>query len=499
MLRPRWAIGVLRLRVAPRRAAVTTGAGAVLVVTSLLITSCGGDGVGGGSGTRLSSAPASTTNVYLDQRSQGVTRLLDALSTALRSGTPDQLAGLLDPSVAPALRARLQTVQDNLSSSVPRPDSSSRGQRLQLKEFRYQLAPTEEVETLVGADVQARLDQQGSSDTWVAPVELHVAFGGASTPGIDEDEVVVDTQLVAARYDDTWKLVGDSTLAGEPAPPTQMWDLPGLAVADVPTAGGTSVIASYPDGADGSGTSSPGSTAPGSTAPGPTAEMVARIRSLLPGAIAAVSAFWGTGWPQRSVLVSTADDDQFHALAASATDTAAAATIYAHLDLSAGSVTGQRVLLTPVARDLPAPALGVVLRHELTHVATRAQTATTAPMWLTEGVAEYVGRKGTYTRPADAAPDLAAAVQAGDTPSDLPTDQQFSVDADSARMAYQSAWSVATFVAAAFGEPRLRALYVAVGASGDAARADAALSATLGITRAQFVARWRAWLTAELR
>ncbi len=511
-------MGVLRPRWATLSTGATTSAGTVLVVTSLLITACGGDGDGVASGTSSSSVPVSTSNVYLDQRSQGVTHLLDALSTALRSGTPDQLAALLDPSINPALRARLQTVQDNLSSAVRRADTPGRGKRLQLKDFRYQLAPTEEVETLVGADVQARLDQQGSSDTWVAPVELHVALGGASTPGIDEDEVVIDTQLVAARYDDTWKLVGDSTLAGEPAPPTRMWDLPELAVADVPTAGGTSVIASYPDGADDAaattgaaapssvapgtsapGSVAPGSAAPGSAAPGPTAAMVARIRSLLPGAIAAVSAFWGTGWPQRSVVVSTAADDQFHALAASATDTAAAATIYAHLDLSAGSVTGQRVLLTPVARDLPAPALGVVLRHELTHVATRAQTATTAPMWLTEGVAEYVGRKGTYTRPADAAPDLAAAVQAGDTPADLPADQQFSVDAESSRMAYQSAWSVATFVAATFGEPRLRALYVAVGASSDAARADAALSATLGITRAQFVARWRAWLTAELR
>lgn len=501
-------MGVLRPRWATLRTGVTTSAGAVLVVTSLLITACGGAGDGVASGTSSSSVPVSTSNVYLDQRSQGVTHLLDALSTALRSGTPDQLAALLDPSINPALRARLQTVQDNLSSAVRRADTPGRGKRLQLKEFRYQLAPTEEVETLVGADVQARLDQQGSSDTWVAPVELHVALGGASTPGIDEDEMVIDTQFVAARYDDTWKLVGDSTLAGEPAPPTQMWDLPELAVADVPTAGGTSVIASYPDGADDAAATTgaavpssvaPGAVTPGSVAPGPTAAMVARIRSLLPGAIAAVSAFWGTGWPQRSVVVSTAADNQFHALAASATDTAAAATIYAHLDLSAGSVTGQRVLLTPVARDLPAPALGVVLRHELTHVATRAQTATTAPMWLTEGVAEYVGRKGTYTRPADAAPDLAAAVQAGDTPADLPTDQQFSVDAESSRMAYQSAWSVATFVAATFGEPRLRALYVAVGASSDAARADAALSATLGITRAQFVARWRAWLTAELR
>ena len=42
-------------------------------------------------------------------------------------------------------------------------------------------------------------------------------------------------------------------------------------------------------------------------------------------------------------------------------------------------------------------ALRIVLRHELFHYAARADTAPDAPRWLTEGVADFVGR------PADAA------------------------------------------------------------------------------------------------
>ncbi|MGC4934938.1 peptidase MA family metallohydrolase [Gordonia sp. DT30] len=463
-----------------RRASACQARGllATLAAVALLVTACGDGGGGSGPG-RSSSASATTTNVYFQQRTQGVTRLLDALASALHSGSSADLAALLDPSVTPALRDRLQTAQDNLSPAVRRagPSGSSTPNRLRLKELRYQLAPTEEAETLIPAGLQARLNQQGSSDTWVAPVEMHVALGGASTPGIGEDDVVINTQLVAARYDDTWKLVGDATLVGEPAPPTQMWDLPGLTATDVATVGGTSVIASYPG----------------------TSATVDRIRKLLPGAVAAVSGFWGSDWAQRAAILATDTDDQFHAVAGSATDTAAAATIYARLDLSARTATGQRVILTPAARDLPDPVLGVVLRHELTHVATRAQTATAAPMWLTEGVAEYVGRKGTYTRPADAAPDLAAAVQSGQVPTDLPSDAQFSLGGDSPQMAYQSAWSVAAFVAGTYGENKLKTLYTAVGAAGDGGRQDAALAATLGLSRAQFVQRWQAWLTRELR
>ncbi|MDY6811403.1 MAG: hypothetical protein SW127_20730, partial [Actinomycetota bacterium] len=216
----------------------------------------------------------------------------------------------------------------------------------------------------------------------------------------------------------------------------------------------------------------------------------------------AVTAFWGDDWPRRAVLVATARPVEFSALARSAgTDVAAAAaaTVYSRVDSDDDVAVGQRVVLTPSAVRFSAAALGVVLRHELTHVAARVVTAAGAPLWITEGVPEYVGRKGTYVRFADAAPDLAVAVDAGQLPTDLPADADFAVDSDAARIAYQSAWSVAAYVADRFGEDRLRELYLGVAATDDPARQGGAIADALGISRAELVAGWRRWLTTQVR
>jgi hypothetical protein len=54
--------------------------------------------------------------------------------------------------------------------------------------------------------------------------------------------------------------------------------------------------------------------------------LVARIAALLPGAAAAVSAFWGPDWPREIPVVVTDSADQFRALAHPSPDIAAATT-----------------------------------------------------------------------------------------------------------------------------------------------------------------------------
>jgi hypothetical protein len=56
------------------------------------------------------------------------------------------------------------------------------------------------------------------------------------------------------------------------------------------------------------------------------------------------------------------------------------------------TATGQRIVFAPGASDMSDDALRIVLRHELFHFVSRAQTALDAPRWLTEGVADFVGR-----------------------------------------------------------------------------------------------------------
>ncbi|MEE4023205.1 hypothetical protein V1Y59_08960 [Gordonia sp. PKS22-38] len=473
--------------------------------------------------TQSSSAPTTTTsaNVYERQRTAGVQAALDVLDDALRSGDPKLVDTVVDEAAAPGFRRHLQVIAANLgghavpaesvapesvptasvsaeSSAAPRstderesptaspssptsvPTIPPRGTALRLKEFRYEVVPSTEAEVLVPAGLQQRLDAQGSSDSWVAPVDLRYALGGADTPGLDEPEVTVNMQLVMARYGDDWKVVGDATAIGGTAAPAQLWDLPGLAATDVATDGGTSVIASYPG----------------------TAETVDRVRGMLPGAVVAVDDFWGEDWPRRTAVVATDRPAEFRALARSAgTDVtgAAAATVYSRIDSDDDVAVGQRVILTPGADRLSDAALGVVLRHELTHIATRVVTAPGAPLWITEGVSEYVGRKGTYGRFDDAAPDLAAQIRAGDVPADFPADRDFAVDSEEAVVAYQSAWSVAAFVADRFGEDELRTLYTGVAADADPRRADQAISDALGVSRTDFVADWQRWLSTQVR
>lgn len=490
---------------------------------------CGSEPVGS---VDASSTTSTSPNVYLRERSAGVQNMLDTLTSALRSGDRRSLDGVLDASADPRLRAQLHVDADNLSGKRPTPPvapssatassrastsaprtvpgergranvspsgapsapsspeatglapapppatDADRGGALRLKAFRYQVTPTEQAETPVPPTVQSRLDGEESSDSWVAPVDLRYALGGGRAPGLDEPEVVVSSQLVVARYGDDWKLVGYGPSDSDGAPPPQLWDYPGVAARDVPTSGGTSTVLSYPD----------------------TAETVRRVAGLLPGSIDAVTSFWGQGWARRAAVEVTSAPEVFGALARSqgTTADAAAAAVYAHLDPGAKTATGQRVLLAPTAADLPVPTLAEVMRHELTHIATRADTAPAAPAWITEGVAEYVGRKGTYVRLADAAPDLASEVTARHLPDGPPADADFAVDGPRSALAYETAWSLAAFVADKYGEARLRSLYRSVAAVGPQ-RQDAAISAGLGIDRARLVGQWRSWLTDQVR
>ncbi|WP_238423411.1 hypothetical protein [Gordonia sp. 'Campus'] len=455
--------------------------GPALAAAVLVVAVAAGCGTGAPAGQRPSEGATTSTevNVYERDRAEGVTRLLDALTEAVSSGDVRSIGTLLDVSATPVFKDRFVTAAANLRAPTF-PSRSGRDGPLRFGRFRYQLAPTEEAEVLVPPDLQQLLDAGGSSDSWVVPVELRYALGGQRAPGIAESEIVVGTQFVVARHGDDWRLVADAeALGGDPAP-TQMWEIPGLTAADVGTAGGTSVVAHYPD----------------------TSTTVAALRRLLPDAVDSVTAFWGEGWDRRAVVVPTATDEQFAALVPggrAAIGTAAAATVFNHLDRAQRSVTGQRIVLTRAARELAEPTLAVVLRHELTHVAARADTAVDAPLWITEGVAEYVGRKGTYTRLADAAPDLAEAVRAGAGPTAPPADADFAMDGQTSQVAYQSAWSLAAYVADRFDEARLKKMYIGVAASALPAAQDAAITAALGVSRDQLLAGWQRWLAGQIR
>ncbi|MFE1597207.1 peptidase MA family metallohydrolase [Nocardia sp. NPDC058705] len=213
-------------------------------------------------------------------------------------------------------------------------------------------------------------------------------------------------------------------------------------------------------------------------------------------AISDVSAVWGTDWNRAPVVVVASTSAEFTALTRSAGSTGA--------DVAAVSLTGsyvpgtepadQRIVFNPDARRrVGDEGLATLLRHELTHVATRADTIDGAPLWMVEGFAEYVAQRDQATTFSQIAPTLTTRLRAGTLPADLVSDADFTgVDA---AYAYESAWSVCAFLADHYGTTALTTLYkrLATGPQSPAAQ-DAAFTAVLGTSRAELVDGWRAWL-----
>ncbi|SEH75434.1 hypothetical protein SAMN04489835_3676 [Mycolicibacterium rutilum] len=197
---------------------------------------------------------------------------------------------------------------------------------------------------------------------------------------------------------------------------------------------------------------------------GPRAEhLITRIAAEMDDAAGAVTAFWGPDWPRAVTIVAAGSDAQFSAVGGG--DPATAAT-----------TTDDRIMFAPGAADMSADALRIVLRHELFHYAARARTAADAPRWLTEGVADFVGR------PAAAPPGASVAA--------LPTDAELSGPDRS--WAYDRAWWFSRFVADRYGAPTLRALYLAACRPGHPDVATAVRD-TLGADMAAVLAQWRQW------
>ncbi|QZH59700.1 peptidase [Mycolicibacterium farcinogenes] len=200
-----------------------------------------------------------------------------------------------------------------------------------------------------------------------------------------------------------------------------------------------------------------------------SSDLPQRLAAELPGAAAAVTAFWGPDWRRDIEIAVAGSDQQFRVLAGGAADIAA-------------TTTTQRIMFAPGAAQMSPAALRIVLRHELFHYAARFATAADAPRWLTEGVADYVGR------PATAVPAQA------EVPAQLPTDADLDTPGAVRSLAYDRAWWFSRYVADAYGVPKLRELYLSACGPGHPDVATA-VRETLGADLDVVVTGWRHWLT----
>ncbi|GAB2557283.1 peptidase MA family metallohydrolase [Nocardia heshunensis] len=221
----------------------------------------------------------------------------------------------------------------------------------------------------------------------------------------------------------------------------------------------------------------------------------------LAAATNAVTSLWGPQWNQAPVVVVASSPAEFAALTRAVGDVPAEVAASTVVDpvRPGAELTGQRVVFGPEAgRRLGADGLRSVLRHELTHMATRKITVDGSPLWMLEGAAEYTAHRGLHEPVSRIAPTLTTRARTGDLPADLPTDALFEPASGQASLAYEQGWSVCAFVADHYGDPKLVDLYHVLAAGPkDRAALDTAFRDTLATGYTDFVTAWRGWISTR--
>ncbi|MFZ5850504.1 MAG: hypothetical protein ACOYY2_03800, partial [Actinomycetota bacterium] len=311
-------------------------------------------------------------------------------------------------------------------------------------------------------------------DAWVARVELRYRLAQA-----DQSPVLGEQLFTMVRRGGTWYVAGDAGGAAAPGAVYRgLWDYGPVVVAR----GRHALVLGLG-----------------------SADRLRPFVTLADAAVPAVSSTWGTAWPEQVVLVVPQTLDQMAGLLGGTTADyqQIAAVTTGQAASGARGESAERIVLNPDAfARLGAVGRRVVLTHEVTHVATRAATDATMPMWLAEGFADYVGYRGTGIPVRVAAGDLLRQVRAGQVPATLPVDGAFDGRSAGLSAAYEQAWLAALFIAERYGPAKLVAFYQAVGTRPDLApdvAVEQAAGSVLGTTVAGLTAGWRAYLRAQAR
>jgi hypothetical protein len=390
-------------------------------------------------------------------RADAVTELLNRRAMALQNRDERAFLATIDPEAEEPFVAAQRRLFDNLAG-VP------------FDEWSYRLNPQDAL------DVTDLPDEvtDGAEEVWAPGVDLRYALrGGDVTPTSRA------MGYLFARHGDVWYLRSDDAL--DPLGRRTWrgpWDFGPCQV----TTTENGIVLSHP-GDEG---------------------MVERLTSELDSSVHAVSELWPARWSERVVLLLPDSPAEMRALVGAKdfpVDAVVAVAVADRVDNATRSVTGQRVVLSPTGvRALSTRSLRVVLRHEITHVAARADTVDGSPTWLLEGFADYVGYRDSGVTLAEGAPDLMRQVREDGAPGSLPEDREFRMSGPDLDQAYQESWSLARFIATEHGEDTLVELYRTLAGAGavSARETDGLLREVLGVDRARLVEGWQDYLRRAL-
>lgn len=389
--------------------------------------------------------PAGAPDTAAATRLSAVRALLDRRGAALvRHDRAGWLAGV-DPA-ATALRTRQAALLADIAA-VP------------LGIWRYSVEP---------GDQTGRAERGGS---WTVLVTLHYTLRGVDT--VPTQRPVV---LTFAQRSGRWLIAADDRTAPDGS---RTWRGPWEHGRVLVRQGVHSLVLAHPANA------------------GRLAGFAAAVDAVVPRVRRVV----GGRLPTRVAVIVPDDQKEMAALVGEhlVLGTIAAVAVADSVDTARDRAVGQRVVVNPANIDrLGTLGRRVVLEHEVTHIATRGFTGATMPIWLVEGLADWVGYSDSGLSAYQVGDQLRSALRAGGWPGRLPVQADFRGDSPRLALAYEEAWSACRLIAGRAGPAALIRLYRAVGTAADPAAAlDRQLRATVGQGTAQFTATWRAGVRAE--
>ncbi|WP_328925281.1 hypothetical protein OG429_11925 [Streptomyces sp. NBC_00190] len=215
-------------------------------------------------------------------------------------------------------------------------------------------------------------------------------------------------------------------------------------------------------------------------------------------AVPVASSAWPKPWAGRVVVLVPGSLERMAELLGGSADAYRGLGAVTTGRVGAGPAPADRVVVNPQGwAELGEAGRRIVLTHEVAHVATRASTTASTPLWLSEGFADWAAYRGGSTTPQQGAPALGRAVRRGEVPGELPPAEAFTFggDPEAVARAYEGAWLACRLIADRWGEAALVGLYERAGREPLPVALDEALGVDLaGLTRA-----WQEALREELR
>lgn len=220
------------------------------------------------------------------------------------------------------------------------------------------------------------------------------------------------------------------------------------------------------------------------------AALGAKVAKVAESAVTSVRRHWKRPWNGAVLVVAMPDTRVMSTIWTSGngdgwTIAAKAVTLFAgeQLGKPLGAPIGSRIVVNPALRKKLDKDL---LVHEMTHVAT-VSLGTRAPIWLVEGLAEYVRCRAIEDDPHWTVDPYRKTVRTKFLLGlkALPDESRFDANADAA---YGTSWWTVEYLAAKLGEKKLAALYADAAAHGST---DALLTKYTGKTSAELAAAVR--------